>query len=678
MTEASVAAPDALLWSPLDIGPMRVRHRVMMTGHTLLYGEAGHLSQRHIDYYRERAAGGVALIVTEQQAAHPSGANYLQGCRAYDPASALWYRRLADAVHAHDTRVLVQLFCGGAQGSGTLYIDEWRPLWAPSSIASTQFHEQPAVMGEDEVREVIAGFALSARHAEAGGCDGVEIHAAHSQLLGSFLSPAFNRRTDRYGGSIENRCRIVLDIGEAVRRATGSRFALGLRLSIEERLANDAGIREPEFHRQLEIFAASGLFDFYDLSAGGYFAKHISVTAMTTDLPDAFLAPASARAKQIVGARGRVFVVGRVFDPAVAERVIASGAADMVAMTRAQMADPALVAKARAGRNNEIVRCVNANVCVRRLGENNTIVCAMNPALGREATLGDGTLRPAAKPKRIVVFGAGPAGLRFAGTAAARGHAVLVLERANAPGGRMRWLATLPGRGRWHDGTSNLMRRIEAEGVELRLSASLSRQQLEALGADFVVLATGARYETSGYSAYRPDRAGIPGIETEDTERVIGIDTAIERASLDPGRFGRHVTIIDDGSDELTAGLAEQLARAGTAVQIITPRSWWGEALARTYDYAHVMPRLIAGGVTIQPQRFVERIVAEGIETYHLWQPHKVEVAAADTIVLALGREPLPAPADLPSVPVERIGDGLAPRSIEAVIFEAEALARRI
>lgn len=675
MTEAAAAAPDALLWSPLDIGPMRVRHRVMMTGHTLLYGEAGHLSQRHIDYYRERAAGGVALIVTEQQAAHPSGANYLQGCRAYDPSSVLWYRRLADAVHAHDTRVLVQLFCGGAQGSGTLYIDEWRPLWAPSSIASTQFHEQPAVMGEDEVRDVIAGFALSARHAEAGGCDGVEIHAAHSQLLGSFLSPAFNRRTDRYGGSIENRCRIVLDIGEAVRRATGARFAVGLRLSIEERLANDAGIREAEFHRQLEIFAQSGLFDFYDLSAGGYFAKHISVTAMTTDLPDAFLAPASARAKQIVGTRGRIFVVGRVFEPAVADRVIASGAADMVAMTRAQMADPELVAKARSGRQDEIVRCVNANVCVRRLGENNAIVCAMNPALGREATLGHGTLRRAVKAKRIVVLGAGPAGLRFAGTAAARGHSVLVLDRADAPGGRMRWLATLPGRERWHDGTSNLMRRIESGRVELRLSTSLSRQQLEALGAELIVLAIGARYETSGYSAYRPDRAGIPGIESE---RVVGIDTAIERVGLDPSRLGRRVTIIDDGSDELTAGLAEKLARAGAAVHIITPRSWWGEGLSRTYDYAHVMPRLVAGGVSVQPQRFVERITANGIETYDLWQPQKVEVAAADTIVLALGREPLPAPADLPAVAAERIGDNLAPRSIEAVIFEGEALARRI
>ena len=132
------------LWSPLEIGPMKVKHRVMISGHALLYGADGLLSQRHIDYYRERAAGGAALIVTEQQAAHPSGANYLQGCRGYDPRAVPWYRKAADAVHAHGAKLVVQLFCGGAQGSGTLYIDEWRPLWAPSPIASTQFHEQPA------------------------------------------------------------------------------------------------------------------------------------------------------------------------------------------------------------------------------------------------------------------------------------------------------------------------------------------------------------------------------------------------------------------------------------------------------------------------------------------------------------------------------------------------------
>lgn len=673
---AAAVPPDAPLWRPLDVGGMRLKHRVMTTGHTLLYGVDGVLSDRHVDYYRERAAGGVALVVTEQQAAHPSGANYLQGCRAYDPRSVAAYRRLADAVHAFDTRVMVQLFCGGAQGSGTMYIDEWRPLWAPSSVASTQFHEQPAVMTEDDVRSVIAGFVTSARHAQDGGCDGVEIHAAHSQLLGSFLSPAFNRRTDGWGGTLENRCRIVLEIGAAVRRATGDRFAIGLRLSVEERLGFDAGIREDEFLRQLERFHASGCFDFYDLSAGGYFAKQVATPPMTTDLPEGFLADAGRKAKAIVGARSKVLMIGRIVDVAGAARLVESGATDVVAMTRAHMADPRLIEKARGGRSHEITRCIGANVCIRRLGENNTVVCVMNPAMGREAALGHGTLRPAERKRRIAVVGAGPAGLRFAGTAATRGHDVVVIDRAAEPGGRLRALAGLPVRARWRDGIDNLVRRAENAGARLRCGTVASADVLGAIGADDIVVAAGARYDPSGYSAYRPERAGIPAAPDA---RVLGIDDAIDATADDPAALGRDVVILDDGSEELVAGLAERLAVAGVRVHVLTPRTWWGEALARTYDLAHVMPRLVAAGVRIRPQRFVEHVAADHLVHYDLWQPASTERLAADTVVMALSRTVREVdPGPVADGVLHRIGDCLAPRSIEAVIHEGEALARRL
>lgn len=663
------------LWSPLEIGGMRVRHRIMTTGHTLLYGVDGVLSQRHIDYYRERAAGGVALIVTEQQAAHPSGANYLQGCRAYDPRAVIGYRRLAEAVRPHDTRVLVQLFCGGAQGSGTMYIDEWRPLWAPSAIASTQFHEQPAVMTADDVASIVDGFVTSARHAQEGECDGVEIHAAHSQLLGAFLSPAFNRRTDRYGGSALDRCRIVLDIGEAVRRAVGPRFALGLRLSVDERLANGAGITEDNFLVQLDHLAAAGLFDFYDLSAGGYFAKHVSVTPMTSDLPDAFLAPAASRAKRVVGNRGRIFVVGRIFDITTARRVIESGDADMVAMTRAQMADPHLARKAQAGRERDIVRCVGAGVCTRRLGENNHVACAVNPALGREATFGEGTLAQTPHPKRVVVVGGGPAGLRFASTAAARGHAVTLIESAHRLGGRLRTLAALPGRERWGHAIEDLARMLDVNHVVVETGNVANADAVARLAPDVLVLAIGARFETTGYSAYRPERTTIPGALAP---HIMGIDTAIDRIGVDPTALGRRIVIVDDGHEELSAGVAERLANAGSAVVMVTPRAYWGEALYRTYDIAHILPRLRAANVEIVPQHFVERIEGDMIELYDLWQPAVRRHVTVDTVILALGREPSSMP-DLPSaMRVERIGDCVAPRSVEAVIFEGEQRARAL
>lgn len=652
------------LWSPLEIGPMTVKHRVMVSGHAVLYGVDGLLSQRHVDYYRERAAGGASLIVTEQQAAHPSGANYLQGCRGYDPRAVAAYRKAADAVHEHGAKLMVQVFCGGAQGNGTMYIDDWRPLLAPSPIASTQFHEQPAEMTDDDIEAVIAGFATTARHAAEAGCDGIEIHAAHSQLLGAFLSPAFNHRKDSYG---RERCRMVLEVGERVRAAVGGKLAVGLRLSIEERLANGAGIREEEFLRQLEVLDSSGFFDFYDLSAGGYFAKHVSVTPMTSDLPQGFLAPYAARAKAVVKSGAKFFIVGRILDIATAARIVDSGAADMVAMTRAQMADPELVRKARENREQDIVRCVGANVCIRRLGENNHVACVMNPAVGREAKLGAGTLKPTSRRQRIGVVGAGPAGLRFAGIAAARGHDVTVFEAQERAGGRLRSLAALPGRQRWAQAIQNLLRPMEVHGAKLHLSVPASAQ-----GFDLMVGATGARFDVSGYSAYRPERPGIPGASSP---HVIGMDSAIERAERDPASLGRRVLIVDDGFDELAAGLAERLAADGGArVSIVSPRPWWGESLYRTYDIAHVMPRLRIAGVQIEPQMFVETIERESVTLYDLWNAKARRGIEADTVVLALARSPVEV-ADL-GVPVRRIGDCLAPRSVEAVIYEGEEVAR--
>ena len=249
---------------PLTIGATQVRHRIMVTGHTQLYGRDETISDRHIAYYRERAKGGAALLVLEQQAAHPAGRNYMAGCSAWDTKVIPWYERLGEAVHAHDCKQFVQLFCAGAQGSGTQYFDDWRPLWAASRIPSAISEEMPVAMSAADIAELTDYFVRSALNVQRAGLDGIEIHAAHSQLLGEFLSPAFNKRQDTYGGSIENRCRIVLEIGEAIRNAVGSKLSLGLRLSFDEFLG-PAGITAEQSEQQIELFSAAGFFDFFDI-----------------------------------------------------------------------------------------------------------------------------------------------------------------------------------------------------------------------------------------------------------------------------------------------------------------------------------------------------------------------------------------------------------------------------
>mgnify|MGYP003629931269 CR=1 FL=1 len=667
--------PYPSILRPLQIGNVGVRHRIMVTGHTQLYGRDGMLSDRHIDYYAERARGGAALLVLEQQAAHPAGRNYHAGCAAWDPAVVPWYEKLGEAVHAHDCRQFVQLFCAGAQGRGTQYFDDWRPLWAASRIPSAITEEMPHAMEAADIAELAAYFARAAENVRRAGLDGIEIHAAHSQLLGEFLSPAFNKRTDAYGGSVAKRCRIVLEVGAAIRRAVGDDLALGLRLSFDEFLG-PAGITPEQSEEQIAIFTDAGLFDFFDISGGGYHALHVAVAPMGT-VGEGFLADSARRAKAVTGDRARIFVVGRFLDLAKAEAVLAAGDADMVAMTRAHMADPFVVNKSLAGDERDVMRCIGANVCVARLIDNREVTCVQNPAMGRERHWGSGTLQHVADGARrdIAVIGAGPAGLRFAGTAAARGHRVTVYEAAAEPGGRLRELAALPTRGAWHEGIANLVRPLERHGVTLECNRRLEAVDL---AAELIICATGARWDAHGYSPYRPERDGIPG---SDRAHVIDIGTAIHRALTDPGALGTNVLIVDETGEYHALGLAELLAGNGVAVEILSPMPFVGAQTQRTLDLPHVMPRLKALGVRTSAQQFIERIDPDAVHVYDIYGGEPVARCGVTAVVLAMTRTADDALFESirdSGRDVRRVGDIVAPRSLEAVIYEAEQLARAV
>ncbi|MCY4087144.1 MAG: FAD-dependent oxidoreductase, partial [Actinomycetia bacterium] len=622
------------VWTPLTIGTTRVEHRIMMTAHALFYGEDHAISDRHIAYYRERARGGASLLIAEGGAVHPLGkGDYRWALSAVEKRAIPQLARLADTVHEFGTKQFVQLVGLGVHAKGTLLLDEWHPPSGPSRVPSPFHREMPLAMGRDEIREIVAGYGESALNAKVAGLDGVEIHAAHSYLLGQFLSPAYNKRTDAYGCSIRGRCRLALEVAEEVRDRVGD-FTVGIRLSFSEFIGG-AGITEEEAAEQLAVLADSGLFDFFNISGGGYPAIHMSVASMT--VPEGYMIPFGKQAKQIVGDRGKVFIVGRILDLSTVEQVLESEAADMVAMTRAQLADPYLVAKFREGREREIIRCVGANECVAQYPDS-PVICVMNPTVGRERQWGYGTLSRVSESeaKKVLVVGGGPAGMKVAEVAARRGHEVSLVERTEELGGHLNLLKRLPTREGWQVAVDNLTQAIANVGVKVELGVDADASSIGAAGAGSVVCATGSTWDCTGLSPYRPDRDGIPGVERGN---VLDIEAALEQVLEDPNALGRSVVILDESSTYLPIGLAELLVDAGVDVEVMSPHAVLGEDVMRTYEAGHAFPRVIAKGVRLSPLQMIESIDVAEVQAGSVWGGAR-RTAAADTVVLSMTRSP--------------------------------------
>ena len=668
-----------LVWEPLEIGSTRVKNRIMMTAQTTLFGKDNVLGDRHIEFFRERAKGGAALFITEQQAGHRIGkGSFVEGCSAWEKRAIPQYAKLADAVHEHGARQFIQLFGCGVHDKGTMIMDEWHPLWGVSKLPSIVHHEIPMVMEQAHIDDVVREFGESALNVKVAGCDGVELHAAHSYLLGQFLSPIYNDRTDRYGGSVRKRCQVVLEIGEAVRARVGNEFTVGVRLSFDE-FMGEAGITPDQTEEQLDILSSSGLFDFFNISGGGYYTLHHAVAPM--DVQHGFMIPFAKRAKAVVGNRAKVFVVGRIVDLHQAEQALADGATDMVAMTRAQMAEPHLVRKTREGRQKEIRRCMGANECVARLFDNKPVTCAVNPSVGREARWGSGTLQPVAagEAKTIVVVGGGLAGMKTAAVAGSRGHRVVLLEREARLGGHVNLLAALPTRSEWGTAVDNLVRAMEVAGVDVRLGAEATPALIERESPDAVVVATGARWDCDGRSQFRPGQPRLAGTEQEN---VIDVGTATARALADASALGRRIVILEETGYYLPLGLAEVLATQGGAeVEIVTPRATVGEDVMRTLDLPFVMPRLEEAGIVCTAHTNVDRIDGDSVHVRSVWGGRPRVIAGVDTVVISMLRSPddaLYRALEGRIAALHRVGDALAPRRPVQLMYEGEELGRAL
>jgi 2,4-dienoyl-CoA reductase-like NADH-dependent reductase (Old Yellow Enzyme family) len=671
MTELDV------LWRPIDIGGVTVKNRVFVPAHEpylSIGGESGNLmGDRHISYLEERAKGGAGLVMAGGASVHPHGEHFGH-MPIYDPECIPRYRSLAEKVHPHDTKVFVQLFHCGVQDPGNERLENWHAPIGPSAKPSPVYLRVAKPMDKDDIAAAIEGFATSAANMKEAGIDGVEIGGGHGYLLGQFLSPIYNERDDEYGGSLENRCRIVIEIAEAIRDRVGPDYPIGIRVSYDE-FMGEVGVDADDGDEIVRILNATGLFDYFNVSGITYHTFHFLAAPMTAQ-KDAHFVPNAVRAKKVVENKIPVLVASVIKDIDRCAQVIGDGEADLVGMTRAHIADPNIVKKAQEGKKDEIRRCVGANQgCIRRYIHHNMVTCTVNPEVGREVNGWTSEAEQAGESRKVLIVGGGPAGLKAAESAAERSHEVTLVDRGESLGGALHLAGALPDRERWLDLAADLERRLQVLGVDVQLGREMSADEVREFGADLAVIATGSDFDKGGWSIFMPGREGIPGA---DQAHVLTPAEAIE----DPSRCGERVVIFDENADHLPNGLALLLTGLGKKVEIISSQMFAGQGLMVTNDLAWVYPKLVEAGVDITAQHAIGQINADSVDVMSIWGAGERNIPA-DTVVLCMTRHAETGlydelAADHDGFAVERIGDCVSPREVDDAIYEGAALGRRV
>ncbi|MFJ4255841.1 FAD-dependent oxidoreductase [Pseudomonas monteilii] len=640
------------LFEPLQIRGKRLKNRIMSTGHDTCLPTDNRVNDKLIAYQRDRAAGGVGLIVLQVAGVHDSARYTSHVLMATDDACIDGYRQLAEACHAHGTVVLSQLFHPGREimesADGLLAV-----AYSASSVPNERFRVMPRALDQAMIDEIVQGYASAARRLHQAGLDGVEVVASHGYLPAQFLNPRVNLRSDGYNGELEQRLRFLREVLAAVRAATDEQFIIGLRISADER--DSQGLSEDE--SLAAAVALQGQLDYLHIVAGTSAslggAVHI-VPPMAIE--PAYLAREAATFKQQLAIP--LFVTGRINQPQEAELILARGQADVCGMTRALICDPLMPNKTERGQVEDVRACIACNqACIGHFHRGLAISCIQRPETGRELQYGQ--LTPTATPKRILVAGGGPAGMKAAAVAAARGHQVTLYEAGPQLGGQVLLAQLLPRRAEFGGASTNLQREMALAGVEVVRNTRVDRALVEREHPDLVIAATGA-------TPYWPAFERTGDLQVVDAWQVL-------RNEVKPGRS---VLVIDWRCDWIGPGIAERLVREGHHVQLAVNGTHCGESLP-LYVRDQLAGELHRLGIPITPYARLYGSDDNTVYLQHTASGEPMIFEGIDTLVLCLGHQPEDRLASELAglVEVRRVGDCLAPRTAEEAIHDGLTVA---
>ena len=652
------------LFSPLKLRHKELSNRIVFGPHTVNMSHEGLPGDRHFGYYRERARGGAAMIVVEPVPAHRTGVLIRGNFLAESDVVIPYFRRITEECHSHGTVMIHQIYHVGGHGDQD---NSWEPYWSPSGMPSMHDPWGSHAVSEAEIEELLDAFVAAARRDQDAGFDGVEFYAAYNSLADQFWSPITNKRTDRWGGCLENRLRFTVEGLSRIRQMAGEDFIIGMTVTGAEPVPGGLSIEDKQ--EILAYLDQRGLMDYVSCSTGSYL-RHDGMIVPNFYQGMKLGVPTASAYKQVLN-QALVTAESRIKTPQNAEEVLAEGHSDLVSLVRSQIADPHLANKAQQGQVQDIRPCISCNqICIGRRMRDYWVSCLVNPSVARESAWGGDVPSVVDQPRDILVVGGGPAGLETARVASQRGHRVRLLERSGELGGQFCLAAGQPERGEISELLNWYRIQLDRLGVEVNLRHQATESEILNAGTDAVAICTGSRPSRHGFQRAYPHRTSLPGV---DQDNVCTVHDVLD-GSVVPGA---NVLLLDDIDGWWPAsGTALHLAQQRHRVTIVTSSEKAAARLDLSHTGGDTRERFVTYGVEVLLANALDNWSGDTATLVNLYTGDN-DTREFDSLVLATTNTPeneLFLTLQKSALEIYCIGDSIAARTAHMAIYEGRKL----